>query len=190
MTDWPAGYDFYPHLTLASGSLCLRPIKWEDREPIRKWRNTQIEVLRQAQPLSKSDQARYFLEAVSPQMGMEHPPQILFGLETDGTLIGYGGLVHMQWNDRRAEVSFLTDSTRLDPETFASDWSAYLDLLTSLATNVLSLHKLTTETYEIRPNLIGILEKYGFAQEGTHPGHHRVGDRWVTSYSHGLLLGS
>lgn len=190
MTDWPAGYAFYPGLNAVSGPLALRPIRWDDRASIRRWRNDQIDVLRQEHPLSEEDQDRYFLDVVRSQMAVDQPPQLLFGLENDGTLIGYGGLVHIQWADRRAEVSFLTDPARLDPETFAADWNDYLRLLTSVATRALSFHKVTTETYEIRPDVISILESYGFVREGTHPEHHRVGERWVTSYSHGLLLES
>ena len=190
MTPWPRGYRHFPDIDRSSGSLRIRPIHWEDREHIRRWRNAQIDVLRQAEPLSVVEQDRYFLEVVAPQLEMAHPPQILWAFEEDGVLIGYGGLVHIQWADRRAEVSFLTDEARLAPETFTRDWNGFLSLLASTASDALGFHKLTTETYEIRPLVIDILESNGFVREGTHPDHHRVDGRWVASLSHGLLLGS
>ena len=190
MSDWPTGYAHFPQLTAASNGFLLRPIQWSDRKEIRGWRNDQIDVLRQSQELTVADQDRYFQDVIRPQMSVSEPPQILWGLLEEGTLIGYGGLVHIQWADSRAEVSFLTDSQRLDPSTFASDWNTYLALLVDIATSRLGIHKLTTETYEIRPDALAILESFGFQREGVHPEHHRVGEKWVTSFSHGLVLNS
>ena len=70
-----------------------------------------------------------------------------------------------------------------------SDWRAYLAMLLPLCREGLGLHKLTTETYEFRTNLIPILEEHGFVLEGTLREHHRLDDRWVTSLAHGLILG-
>lgn len=173
-----------------SGRFLLRPIQWSDREKIRVWRNHQIDVLRQDQELTVHDQDRYFQDVVRPQMSMSFPPQILWGLLEDDDLIGYGGLVHIQWADDRAEVSFLTDCQRLNASLLASDWKLYLTLLVEVATSKLGLHKLTTETYQIRTDVLAILESFGFQREGRHPEHHRVDGRWVTSFSHGLVLNS
>lgn len=188
MNSWPSSYLHLPPIEIRVDHHLLRPIAWEDRQTIRLWRNDQIHVLRQAQPLTASDQDRYFSEVVRPQMALPQPPQILWGLLEDDRLIGYGGLVHIQWADARGEVSFLTDPARLEPETFASDWQTFLAMLTTIASSRLGFHKLTTETYEIRSDVIDILESAGFKCEGTHPEHHRIGDRWVASLSHGLLL--
>lgn len=190
MTSWPDGYLYWPSLEIAQDGFTLRPLRWEDREPIRRWRNAQIDVLRQASPLSEVDQDRYFSQIVRPQLQMENPPQILWALEADGQLIGYGGLVHIQWADLRAEVSFMTDPARLDPATFDADWRRYLRMVIHLAREGLAFHKLTTETYEIRGELIELLESEGFVREGVHPEHHRMPDRWVTSFTHGLVLRS
>ena len=188
MTSWPSSYLDLPDIETRVGNHLLRPIAWEDREPIRLWRNNQIHVLRQSKPLTVSDQDRYFSDVVRPQMTLPQPPQILWGLLEDDHLIGYGGLVHIQWADSRGEVSFLTNPARLDSQTFASDWRTFLDMLTAIASSRLGFHKLTTETYEIRQDVIDILESAGFQREGIHPEHHRIGDRWVASLSHGLLL--
>jgi hypothetical protein len=121
-------------------------------------------------------------------MGMPHPPQVLLAMTSGGALIGYGGVVHISWSDMRGEVSFLTDPSRLSDEQFMADWNACLDLLIPLCRERLGLHKLTTETYEIRTNLIPLLEEHGFAREGTLLEHHLLDGRWVTSLAHGLIL--
>lgn len=188
MSDWPTHYAHFPDLTVTSDSLDLRPLRWEDREPIRRWRNEQIDVLRQSQPLTESDQDRYYEEVVRPQFDQEHPAQILWAVEEEGSLIGYGGIVHMVWSDRRGEVSFLTETSR-SKSSLAADWTAFLELIAAIARDRLGLHKLTTETYATRPALVPVLEAQGFVLEGTLRQHHRVNGKWVDSLAHGLLLG-
>ena len=189
MTNWPDHYSHFPTLTtnLVHNDFCLRPIHWDNRNSIREWRNAQLDVLRQIEPLSASDQDRYFSETVLPQLDQEFPVQFMFAFLKDSQLVGYGALVHIHWGDHRAEVSFLTDPSRLNPPTFAADWSAYLHLLKPVATE-LGLHKLTTETYSLRSNLIPILEANGFVQEGVLREHHLVNGEFTDSHVHGLIL--
>ena len=184
---WPGGYTHFPNLERSSDEFHLRPLRWEDREPIRQWRNEQIEVLRQTTLLSAQDQDAYYRTVLAPQFGQREPQQFLWGLEERDQLIGYGGLVHLVWSDRRAEVSFLTKTVRLS-DNFESDWVSFLDLLIPLAREKLRLHKLTTETYSSRPELVPILESQGFLLEGTLRNHHRIDDHFVDSLAHGLLL--
>lgn len=190
--QWPAKYDYYPGLVFGAeaqnySQYSLRPITWHDREPIREWRNAQLEVLRQIEPLSSVQQDQYFTEIVEPQFAQEFPTQFMFGFLCKGELIGYGALVHIHWEDRRAEVSFLTDPSRLDPLTFASDWTAYLNLLKPLAQGI-GLHKLTTETYSLRSDLIPILEANDFVPEDLLREHHIENAAFTDSHVHGFLL--
>lgn len=187
MNNWPTSYAHFPDLISASGEFAIRPITWEDREPIRQWRNEQIDVLRQARPLSTADQDRYYRAVIRPQFEQENPAQILWGFEEDGSLIGYGGLVHIAWSDRRGEVSFLTETSRVSTS-LAEDWTAFLGLLVPLARERLRFHKLTTETFAVRSALIPILEGQGFVLEGTLREHHQCDGDWVDSLAHGLLL--
>lgn len=188
--SWPVGYAAWPGLGAAADGYALRPLEWPDRTLIRQWRNDQIRVLRQAHPLSVDDQDAYYRTVVAAQMEQPHPPQVLLALTCEDALIGYGGIVHLQWADRRGELSFLTATDRLEPDTFASDWRRYLSLLLPICRDQLGLHKITTETYEFRTDVIGFLEDAGFLLEGTLREHHRVDDAWVTSLAHGLILGA
>lgn len=185
---WPSRYACAPDLGGAHGQYEMRPLAWADREPIRRWRNEQIDVLRQRGPLTQADQDRYYLDVVAPQFGRAEPAQVLVAVEFDGVLIGYGGVVHLAWGDRRGEVSFLTDTGRLDAQTFAADWRAYLAMLVPAARDQIGLHKLTTETYAVRTGLFPLLEEAGFVQEGTLREHHDLDGTWVDSIAHGLLL--
>ncbi len=189
MTKWPDGYAHVPNLktNLIHNGYALRPIRWDDRIAIREWRNAQLDVLRQIESLTASNQDRYFTMTVLPQLDQEFPAQIMFGFLKDSQLVGYGAFVHIHWGDHRAEVSFLTDPSRLDPPTFTADWSAYLNLLKPIASE-LGLHKLTTETYSLRSDLIPILEANGFVQEGVLREHHLVNGKFTDSHVHGLIL--
>lgn len=189
MTKWPDSYRRFPVLTTDTihNGYALRPIRWDDRLAILQWRNAQLDVLRQIEPLSKSDQDRYFTKTVLPQLDHEFPAQFMFAFLKESKLVGYGALVHIHWGDHRAEVSFLTDPGRLNPATFAADWSAYLHLLKPLAKE-LGLHKLTAETYSLRSDLIPILEANGFVQEGVFREHHRENGNFTDSHVHGLIL--
>ena len=86
----------------------------------------------------------------------------------DNELIAYGGLVHLSWPDKRAEVSFLADPARAaDPETYRQDFQgAPAPAGASAAFDGLKLNRLFTETYDIRPAHVAILEEAGFRLEG------------------------
>ena len=145
----------------------LVPIRYDDREPVRAWRNAQLEVLRQAEPLTAEQQAAYFQRVVLPLFEQERPGQLLFSLLHDEQLIAYGGLVHISWPDGRAEVSFLADPGRAaEPATYRQDFRAHLRLLGQVAFEGLKLNRLFTETYDIRPAHVAILEEAGFQLEG------------------------
>ena len=145
----------------------LVPIRYEDREPIRAWRNAQLEVLRQAEPLTTEQQEAYFQRVVLPLFEQEQPGQLLFSLLHDNELVSYGGLVHLSWPDGRAEVSFLVDPTRAaEPATYRQDFRAHLHLLGQVAFEGLKFNRLFTETYDIRPAHVAILEEAGFRLEG------------------------
>lgn len=185
---WPTGYTRWPNLGTSDGGFSLRPLRWADRIPIREWRNAQIDVLRQDRALAPADQDDYYRGVLEPQFAMRTPPQVLLAFTQEDHLIGYGGIVHMHWADRRGELSFLTATDRLAAETFASDWRQFLALLLPLCRDQLGLHKITTETYEFRTDVIPLLEEAGFTPEGILREHHLVDGEWVTSLAHGLIL--
>ena len=122
-----------------------------------EWRNEQIYHLRQAQPLTVDDQQRYFDNVVSKLYDNPKPDQILFSYLEKGICIGYGGLVHINWIDRNAEISFIMD-TQLEAEHFADLWSKYLTLLRDVAFDDLGLHKIYTYAFDLRPHLYSVLE--------------------------------
>ncbi len=187
MSAWPIGYACVDFAGLSVGRYSLRPLTWPDREPVRHWRNDQIEILRQSAPLTEADQDRYYDETLRPQMTQAHPAQVLAAFVDDDALIGYGGIVHIAWPHRRGEVSFITATDRQSPDQFSQDLSSFLHLVGSLALR-LGLHRLTTETYEFRSAFVRELEAAGYVEEGRQREHVWTGEEFIDSFIHGLLL--
>ena len=152
------------------GNYAIVPLRYEDRFLIMKWRNEQIYHLRQAQPLTKDDQQRYFDNVVSKLYDNPKPDQILFSYLEKGFCIGYGGLVHINWIDRNAEISFIMD-TKLEAEHFAEHWGNYLTMLKTVAFDDLKLHKIYTYAFDLRPHLYTMLEANGYKREATLKEH-------------------
>jgi RimJ/RimL family protein N-acetyltransferase len=149
-----------------NGDYALVPIRYDDRFLIMKWRNEQIYHLRQNRPLTEEDQQNYFDNVVSRLFCESLPGQILFSYLEKGTCIGYGGLVHINWTDRNAEISFIMD-TRLEAEHFDEHWSNYLAMLRKVAFDDLGLHKIYTYAFDLHPHLYTMLEANGFVREAT-----------------------
>ena len=152
------------------GDYSIVPLRYEDMFSIMKWRNEQIYHLRQARALTKEDQQRYFDNVVAKLFDQPKPDQILFSYLEKGVCIGYGGLVHINWIDRNAEISFIMD-TCLEKEHFSEHWSNFLTMLKRLAFNDLGLHKIYTYAFDLRPHLYTMLEANGFRREATLSEH-------------------
>lgn len=140
------------------------PIRFQDRLDIMNWRNEQIYHLRQNKPLTIEDQERYFKDIVEPLFENEKPNQILFSFLKGDKCVGYGGLVHINWVDKNAEISFIM-KTELEQDYFYENWKFYLILIEELAFIEIRLHKIYTYAYDIRPHLFQVLLDSGFVEE-------------------------
>ena len=136
------------------------PIRLEDKDQIRKWRNEQMFHLRQSSILTEKDQEKYFNEVISKLFIQDKPNQILFSFLKDNNLIGYGGLVHIDWGKKKAEISFLIDTSK--EEQFVTYWKIYLSLIEKVAFIELNLDHIYTFSYNLRPLLYDALEESSY----------------------------
>ena len=149
------------------GGYQVVPIRIKDIESIRIWRNAQMDVLRQNKELSSNDQKQYFKNSIIPLFESDNPEQILFSFFKDSELIGYGGLVHISWVDKRAEMSFLLNNTRASVDVqYSKDFTCFIELIKEVCFNEMKFNRLFTETYAFRKFHISILERTGFIKEG------------------------
>ncbi len=175
---------------VCDGQLSLTAVQPEHIEAIRRCRNAQMDVLRQSAPITSEDQMAYYAASIWPDMPRPRPKNILFAYLENGNFIGYGGLVHIAWEHRRAEVSFLLEPALAQVnDTYAYYFSTFLHLIQTVAFDDLQLHRLFTETYATRSHHISVLESCGFHREGTLKDHVRIQDQPVDSLIHGCVHG-
>ena len=174
-------YDPPLHYSLVS-------LRQEDMEHIRLWRNSQTAILRQNHPLSKEEQALYFTNVLLPSFSENEPRQILFTILHNEKLIGYGGLVHIDWQARRAEISFLLDTTIKEASAhFKECFLQFLQVLKEIAFTELKLHRLIAECFDLRCELMTDLAQFGFEKEGILQDHVFKSGRFHNSHLFALL---
>lgn len=142
----------------------LVPIRREDSYAIMNWRNEQLYHLRQDKFLTEEDQDLYFKDVVGSLYLQDKPDQVLFSMLENNSCIGYGGLVHINWTNRNAEISFIM-ATELETLRFRELWTVAVSLLEQVAFDELNLHKIFTYAFDIRPNLYPILLDSGMLEE-------------------------
>jgi len=152
------------------GDYYLVPIRYIDRYLIMNWRNDQLFHLRQKEPLTKEIQDQYFKEVVNIEKTQNYPDQILFSLLRNDKCVGYGGLVHIDWLNKNAEISFVIE-TYNSTNNFVSIWVVFLTLLKQIAFKEISLHKIYTYAFDLRPKLYEALTISGFSFEGRLKDH-------------------
>lgn len=148
----------------------LVPIRFEDRFLIMNWRNEQMYHLRQNKILTTEDQENYFVNTIEKEFEQEAPNQILFSFLKNGECIGYGGLVHINYQDRNAEISFLMNTT-LEKDFFKYYWMQYLALIEQVAFNELKLHKIYIYAFDLRPKLYEALIEANYYLEAILKDH-------------------
>jgi RimJ/RimL family protein N-acetyltransferase len=181
-------YRCLPHQVLEEGVYEVKVLQDEDIEFIRCWRNAQMAILRQSSEISFLEQKEYYEKNIWPSLLELQPANILFGFFKNKELIGYGGLVHIAWEHHRAEVSFLLAPNRVtDTTTYMEDFTKFLKLIKKLAFIDLGLNRLYTETYDIRPVHVAVLESNNFIREGILRNHVFISGKPFDSIYHGLL---
>lgn len=173
---------------MSQDGLTLMPIQPDHIELIRQWRNAQIDVLRQSEPITEKQQVEYFNKHIWPDMKEKYSKNILLSILEDNILIGYGGLVHIAWEHKRAEVSFLLrpDYT-VKPNIYSKYFTIFLQLIKKLAFSELGFQRIYTETYANRLTHISILEKEGFGREGELRKHVIINGKAENLLMHGCL---
>lgn len=168
----------------------LVPIRIQDSEPIRQWRNEQIKFLRQDIPISPSEQKSYFETVIKPTFDKIKPELILFSFLENSKLIGYGGFVNIDWGKKISEISFLIETNRAEQSIYENDFTVFLKLIKNIACNELKFNELFTETYNIRPTHIKILEKNDFQLKNKINGGKIIDEKPVDVLFHSYICGN
>ncbi len=183
-------YSQLSDIQYSTDTYSIVPIREADMMAIKQWRNDQMEVLRQSRPLSDEDQLRYYNGPIRASFEQEQPRIMLFSYLLDHQLIGYGGLTNIDWENKRAEISYLLETGRSKESNrrqYSDDFSSFLALMKRIAFEELSFNRLFTETFDIRPLHIEVLENNGFRFEGRMRLHVQIHGQYIDSLIHGCL---
>jgi RimJ/RimL family protein N-acetyltransferase len=181
-------YNCMPRHYISQDDLTVMPIQPGHIEKVRQWRNDQMDVLRQYNVITESQQREYYHKHIWPDMKNEYPKNILLSIFENDVFVGYGGLVHIAWEHQRAEVSFLLDPKfAKNKARYTEIFSQYLQLIKRFAFEVLGLKKLCGETYAMRNTQISTLEATGFIREGVLKKHLVINGKRVDAVIHGCL---
>ena len=164
MISFPTRYKCLNQNEFELGEHKIIPIRNEDQKEIMKWRNEQLYHLRQAKPLTNDAQNRYFSDVVANLFEQDKPNQILFSFLKKEVFLAYGGLVHINWIDKNAEISFVI-KTEEQQNNFEHHWVCFLELIEKVAFEELNLHKLFVYAFDLRPHLYKAIEKSGYKKE-------------------------
>jgi len=182
------GYKIFKKEQYSSGDYSIVSYREKDLMDIMKWRNEQINILRQKRPLTEKAQKNYFKDAILSTFNQAEPPTMLFSFLKKRRCIGYGGFVYIDWEAGRAEVSFLLDTGRAkDAKKYSRDFEVFLTIMKQIAFIELKLNRLFTETYDTRPLHIAVLEQNGFAFEGRMREHVKINGKYADSLIHAIL---
>ena len=182
-------YSFLANNKFCLDEYCLVPFMEQEMELIRKWRNEQIDYLRQNKPLTKDEQSKYYHQVIKKSFYEKKPEMILFSFILKNSCIGYGGFVHIDWNLKKAELSFVLDTNRTEKlETYKKEFSIFLKIILNIGFKQILFHKIFTETFDIRPNTILVLEKAGFVLENRLSSKNYINGSYVDSLFHRILI--
>ena len=164
------------------------PLRFQDIFFIKQWRNEQMDILRQDKLLTDEMQKAYFENTIQPSFCLKNPKQILFSFLKNNHCIGYGGMVHIDWEEKQAEISFLVETNRAkNPTEYQADFTSFLKLIKEAAFHDLHFKRLYTETFDIRPQHISILENTGFIEEKRLKNRMIINEKQTDSLIHGCV---
>ncbi len=144
----------------------VKPISFYALMRIRRWRNDQMNILRQKEKLSILKQLTYYKEVIKFRCN-KSPKNVLFGYYLENKLIGYGGFVHIDWNNLSCELSFLLDTKYYETKEYELHFLNINSLVLSLAFLELGFNAISTETYNVRPVHLKCINEIGFTQQSS-----------------------
>ena len=101
-------------------------------------------------------------------------------------MIGYGGLVHINWEDKNSEISFIMN-TKSEKDRFEVIWLKYLKLIELVAFKELDLNKIYTYAFDLRPHIYPIFESCGFKKEARLSLHKKIDDLYYDVVIHSKI---
>ena len=167
----------------------FREVKYDDIFTHMRIRNEQLEILRHREIVTKEHQINWYHKVIEPSQATEKPITKIFTILYNGKIIGNGGLCYINYEDKKAEISFIVEKSRTELE-FANDFKEYVNYMREYGFKKLGLHRIYAEVYDIRKQMITLLEKNGFQHEGTLKDNVCIDGVFHNSLMYGLINNS
>mgnify|MGYP000032261211 CR=1 FL=1 len=147
--------------TLQGTKCSLRPFSKEDIPHLMKFMGDikPRETLRNVLPVTEGHVKRM----IEIMERCPYPTSIIFGIETDGKLIGVTSLDKINWISRNAYISIAIYDTNFWGKGIGEEATR---LLLEYAFEYLNLYKINLEVYEYNERAIKLYKKIGFKEEG------------------------
>lgn len=145
--------------------ISVKPLSIGEVLKVKKWRNEQILILRQSKKISTLKQILYFFSEIYPERYREKPKLILFSIWLKNEIFAYGGLVHIDWHNARAELSFLHKKGEIS-KGYEEILRVFLLAISDFYSGQLLIKEVYTETFKFRKFHIQVLEDAGFLPMG------------------------
>lgn len=132
----------------------LKALSLEDMEPIRQWRNSQLEILRTSYPLTQEMQEQFYHDVVCNRYanarfwGIVDTIEELSNMRGQKVLIGMAGIENIQWENKIGEISLILNPKQSNN----ADLRKALVLILDKGFNCLNLENLHTEVYSCNLN--------------------------------------
>ena len=180
---FPAKYKALSQAKFKSGEFQIVPIRYKDRLDIMKWRNEQMYHLRQSELLTEKNQESYYKNIISKLFNKEKPNQLLFSFLKNNKCVGYGGLVHINWEAKNSEISFIMN-TSLEENYFEILWSKFLKLIEEVSFTHLNFNSIFTYAFDLRENLYPVLEKNKYSFKKRIKNQIKLRNKWFDVLIH------
>jgi RimJ/RimL family protein N-acetyltransferase len=145
----------------ATGGVTLRPLRFDDIEPLYAWVcDSELEI---RAGWGRRSSREGFTKRL--QARIEEPPDDLttFGIEAEGRLVGYVQLAFIDQRERRAAVGLLIGDRTLWGRGIGS---TALRILLDYAFTVANLERVYAEVYGFNARSQRLMERVGFQREG------------------------
>lgn len=166
--------------------LTLRKTILDDALLIRKWRNEQINILRQNSKVKIQDQLNYFKKIYLPNLKKRKPNQVLYTILENNTRIGYGGIVHIDWTKKVGEMSFVIDPKKNFKKKIL--FKFFLTNIKKISKHNLKIKKIIIETFSFRYKHLRLVEQFGFKKYKIEKKKIKINGRNFNSIHHYLKL--
>jgi len=172
-------YPFLDTSALTLQDYRLAPLRKDDVQLIRTWRNAQRERLYQDRIITMGEQNLFYRNEVLPTFDHYRPPRIALSLLLRGACIACGGLDRVDWQHRRARLYRVFATERHgNPLSYQTEATVFVRLILRMAFTQAGLERICAEVPGRERLEQSVFREAGFTEEGRMRNYFRA-ETWA-----------